>query len=85
MMIAAFIASWTTVGLTLVLWFLDQKRHEAQVRDLLDRISTEPRLELRPASRTPAPNPDARTYIADHEADDAAWNEYRGDGEDETE
>jgi hypothetical protein len=49
--------------------------------DLLARISTEPRIELR---RTQAPAQvelGQRHYIADHEADDTAWNEYRGEPE----
>jgi len=85
MITAAFITSWLAVAAVLVAWHLDQRRHDAQVRAILDRVSTEPRIELRPAYHPPIPDTAARKYIADHEADDAAWNEYRGEPQEEAE
>lgn len=55
-------------------------RSAQQVDAMLERISTEPRFELRPAS-TAVADPSQRKYIADHPADDAAWNEFRGEGD----
>jgi hypothetical protein len=78
---AALIAPWFAVIGVLVAWHLDQKSQDRQMADLLARISTEPRIELR---RTQAPAQvelGQRHYIADHEADDTAWNEYRGEPE----
>lgn len=57
-------------------------RSAQQIDAMLDRISTEPRLELRPAS-TAVVEPSTRKYIADHPADDEAWNDYRGGGEED--
>lgn len=86
MEIALFASSWVAVGAVLLAWHLDQKRHDQQVCEILDRISTEPRLEMRPTTDAPKLDPEARRYIADHEADDAAWNDYRGEPqEDDTE
>jgi hypothetical protein len=79
MQIALFISSWATVGLVLLMWYFDNKRQDEALKDVLDRISTEPRIELRPRVPEPITEPSARRYIADHEADDAAWNEYRGE------
>lgn len=57
-------------------------RSAKQIDAMLDRISTEPRLEIRPtATSTEAPSKE-RIYIADHSGDDEAWNEYRGEEED---
>lgn len=57
-------------------------RSAQQIDAMLDRISTEPRLELRPASGSVVIDPKVRKYITDHEADDQAWNEYRESSED---
>jgi hypothetical protein len=54
-------------------------RSEQQINALLDRISTAPRIEVRPAESAPQVKLGERRYIADHQADDAAWNEYRGE------
>ena len=45
--------------------------------DLMDRVSTTPRLELRGPDKPPAP-PSERAYISDFEYDDERWNEHRG-------
>jgi hypothetical protein len=85
MQTALFWASWLALLAVLVAWHLDQRRHDAQVRAILDRVSTEPRIELRPAYHPPTPDTMVRKYIGDHEADDAAWNEYRGEPQEDTE
>lgn len=85
MEIALFASSWAAVGLVLLAWHLDQKRHDEQMREILGRISTEPRIEFRAAVDAPKTDPAARKYIADHQADDEAWNEFRGDGQEEPE
>lgn len=54
-------------------------RSEQQINALLDRISTAPRIEVRPTVEAPQVKLDERHYIADHQADDHAWNEYRGE------
>lgn len=54
------------------------KRSVQQIDAVLARVSTEPRLELRPAASSTKPTTE-RTYIADHPSDDDAWNEYRGE------
>jgi hypothetical protein len=56
-------------------------RSAQQIDALLDRVSTAPRIELSRAELTPEPDSSTRRYIADHVADDAAWNEYRGESD----
>jgi len=85
MIYVAFITSWLAAAAVLVAWYLDNRRQANLLRDVLGRVSTEPRIELRPAYHPPIPDTAARKYIADHEADDAAWNEYRGEPQEETE
>lgn len=60
-------------------------RSARQIDAMLDRLSTEPRLQMRPAEAHPAPELGARKYIADHPADDEAWNDYRGEPAEENE
>lgn len=79
MLTALIILAWLGIPATLLAWHLDNRRQAALLRDVLDRISTESRLEMAPAPRALTPEPSTRKYIADHMADDAAWNEYRGD------
>lgn len=80
---AAFLALWLANAGVLLAWHLDNKRHAAQTQAILDRISTEPRIELRPAPVQPVAAPDTRKYIADHSTDDEAWNDFRGVPDDE--
>ena len=56
-------------------------RSAQQIDALLDRVSTAPRIELRHVEPVPEPDTNAKHYIADHIADDAAWNEYRGESD----
>lgn len=77
-------SGWIAVFSVLFAWNRDQRRHEESMRSLLDRIATEPRIEVRPAVTAPVPSASARKYIADHPADDAAWNEFRGDPEEDS-
>lgn len=49
-----------------------------QLNDVLARVATEPRLELRAAPVAPVVDPQERRYISDEPYMDAAWNEFRG-------
>lgn len=57
-------------------------RSVKQIDAMLDRISTAPRLDLSESKLPTAPTSD-RKYIADHAGDDAAWNEFRGEPEED--
>lgn len=58
-------------------------RSVKQIDAMLDRISTAPRLDLDTAVKAKPALTSDRTYIADHAGDDAAWNEYRGEPEED--
>lgn len=58
---------------------LQARRFEAAIDRLLARISTEPRVVVRPAVPQPDVDPGNRQYISDEPYDDARWNEYRGE------
>ena len=79
---AAHLLPWLGILGVLLAWHEDNKRHEALTKSVLDRVSTSPRLELRPAEPVTASSGE-RLYIADHIADDEAWNDYRGEPRDE--
>lgn len=53
-------------------------RSAQQIDAMLDRVHTA-ELQLDPASPAVVIDPAERKYIADHVADDQAWNEYRGE------
>lgn len=57
-------------------------RSAQQIDAMLERISTQPRLEIAPGSAQKPPLQERR-YIADHPADDVTWNEYRGEPSDD--
>lgn len=51
-------------------------RSAQQLDALLDRISTAPRIEVRPAHQVTT-DPTAKHYITDEPYMDEAWNDYR--------
>lgn len=75
MLWAAFIASWASVAVVLLLWRADQKRHEQLVRDMLSEISTSPRLEYRPTRRMPTVSHEP-TYMSDLPHHDELWDDF---------
>jgi hypothetical protein len=54
------------------------RRAQAELASLLERVRTEPRLELLPAAPTQKIDPQAVRYISDEPYHDHVWNEYRG-------
>jgi hypothetical protein len=75
----ALIVSMTTNVLLL-------RHHERATNALLARVQSNTKLVLGPTMATSPHTPEERLYIADHEADDEAWNDYRGEpAETETE
>lgn len=61
-------------------------RASQQIDAMLERIATQPRLELSAAAKASAVDPDATKYITDEPYMDEAWNDYRNaTDEDESE
>jgi hypothetical protein len=60
------------------------RRAQTEFASLLERVRTEPRLELLPHHPKEKIDPQAVRYISDEPYHDHVWNEYRGvkDGED---
>lgn len=52
-------------------------RSAQQIDAMLERISTAPRIEVRPAPAAPTTTPDAQHYITDEPYMDEAWNDFR--------
>lgn len=76
MLIVAFVGSQLLVAGVLVAWYFDQRRHEALVRDILDRVSTSPRVEFRSTIPSmPAPSQDP-PYVSDLPYHDEVWDEF---------
>lgn len=50
---------------------------EVRLGEFVDRLSTEPRLELREAQPAPEVSEEP-SYITEHPYMDTAWNEFRG-------
>lgn len=76
MLVAAFIISWLAVVAVLVAWYFDQRAHEAQVRNILDRISTSPRIEVQPSGHIHPPIAPEPAYVSDLPYHDEAWDEF---------
>ena len=72
-------------AVALALQHIGCRRAQADIAALLARISTEPRIEIRPMTVEPKPDVHALKYISDEQYMDAAWNELRGETESESE
>lgn len=53
-------------------------RASQQIDAMLERIATQPRLELSTGTKLPVVDPDTPKYISDEPYMDEAWNNYRG-------
>lgn len=64
----------------LVIQHIANQRSLDALAAMLDRVSTEPRIEVRPmATPAPRPEPHSLRYIPDTPDADTAWNEWRGE------
>jgi hypothetical protein len=59
------------------------RMHFASLERLVNRVATEPRLELKPIEAEPAVNPEDHHYISDLPYDDDRWNDYRHEPDEE--